>query len=1314
MSIVPDGLHLLTNGSYRVAIDGAGAGGSRWRQFEVTRWREDPVRNPWGLFLMLADVGGGQPWSAGLQPFPEGDDAVASIAGDGVARFERRHGDIGTTLEVAVHPDHDAELRHLVIENHGTDARELVLTTYLEAVIGPGGPDASHPAYSKMFVQTHWDAARGVLLATRRRRAAKDSQPWCAQSLVAIDGDGTVRAGATGLEFETDRRRFLGRGRTLRNALAMLPGATLAGTTGCVLDPVMSLRRRITLAAGARAELALWTVMAESRDAAVAVVDALQVSDAVAATLSGAAEFARAARETLGVSAADARRFDAIAAALRQSDASHRAAPDQLLRGRGGAPALWGAGISGDRPIMLLSLAAQAPGTDDALTTAFAAQRYWQAQGLAADLVVLAPGDAGAEPAWTQRVQAQSAALEPGKDLVPSAVFLLDAATLAPDLRDGLWSVARVVLDGTSGWPAAATSDGASTAAGTAGWSAAQVVQTPRRLSGVELSAWKSADTQVTLREFDNGWGGFSADGASYSIHLQGDDCTPSPWSNVVANAQFGFLLTAEGGGYSWSVNSQQNALTPWPNDPVSDVPRDTIYLRDLDDGALWSASASPARAAGGRYRTEHGKGFSRLHAAAHGIASDLLLLVPVDDPVKIGRLRLRNDSGRTRRLSVTAYVQWSLGANGTVPAPHVSTACDSGTGALLARNTWRPDFADRIAFLDLGGCQQSATGDRREFLGPLGEEARPAALLRGGPLSGRVGAGLDPCAALQCEISLAPGEGVELLTLLGDADSADHASALVSRYRTADIDAVLAAATGLWRDLLDTVQVRTPDRAMDVLLNHWLPYQVLACRVWARTAYYQASGAFGFRDQLQDVTSLCLSRPDLARAHILRATARQFTEGDVQHWWQPPSGTGVRTRMTDDLLWLPYVAMHYIGVTGDQGILDEVVPYVSGDVLKPGEDERYFRPEISPRTASVYQHAAETIDRSLSLGVGAHGLPLIGTGDWNDGMNAVGEEGHGESVWLAWLQLSVIDVFAPVAEARGEGDRAAHWRTYADTLATTLDSPSAWDGDWYRRGYYDDGTPLGSASSLECQIDTIAQSWSVMSGRADPGKAARAMESVHERLTWVKERVAPLFTPPFDDGPTNPGYIKGYPPGIRENGGQYTHGSCWAVFAWAALGRGERASELFDIFNPILHATNAEDAMHYQVEPYVACADVYSVPPYVGRGGWTWYTGSSGWVYRAGIEAVLGFHRKDGRLVVDPCIRSSWPGFELTYRHRGDGDRVTVYDIAVENPDGVEKGVLAIEVDGVAQRLDAVQAPGFAVIDDGATHRVRVRMGRA
>ncbi len=733
----------------------------------------------------------------------------------------------------------------------------------------------------------------------------------------------------------------------------------------------------------------------------------------------------------------------------------------------------------------------------------------------------------------------------------------------------------------------------------------------------------------------------------------------------------------------------------------MTDAPSETLWLRDLDGGAAWTATASPVRVAGARYAAVHGKGWTRFETDAEGIDVELVVSVAVDEPVKRSRLRLANRGDRPRRLAVTGVVRWALGANGTVPQPFVVTSRDAATGALFARNGWRSDFGDRVAFVDLGDVAQAVSGDLGDVSGPAGPRAP-------GRLGGRVGAGLDPCGVVQVEVELPPGTRLDLVWLLGDAANVKEACELIERHRGADADAQIVAAEAVWHDVLGAVRVRTPDRAMDVMLNHWLLYQVLASRVWARTAYYQASGAYGFRDQLQDVMALLPSRPDLAREHVLRACGRQFPEGDVQHWWQPPSGQGVRTRISDDRAWLVLLTMRYVEVTGDRSVLDVEIPFLTGPTVEPPAADAFFQPGRSDAAASVYAHCVLALDASLATGV--HGLPLMQTGDWNDGMNRVGEAGKGESVWLGWLLLAAIGALAPVADARGDADRATRWRDHAAALRAALDA--AWDGDWYRRGYYDDGTPLGSATSDECRIDTIAQSWSVIAA-ADPDapgeRPARAMASVERHLVDPVHRVSKLFTPPFDSASRkDPGYIKGYPPGIRENGGQYTHGATWTVFAWAGLGDGARAHAAFDLLNPVRHAASADGVARYRVEPYAVCADVYGEPPHLGRGGWTWYTGSAAWLYRAGLEAVLGFRLAGDRLRLAPCIPPDWPGFELVYRRRGASGTPTTFEITVENPARRSRGVAMIEVDGEAQAV----ADGIALADDGGRHRVRVVMG--
>ncbi|WP_158880996.1 glycosyl transferase family 36 [Rhodanobacter sp. L36] len=1274
---------LLSNGRYTVMLGANGSGFSQWNDLAVTRWREDRTVDGWGSYLLLRDEESGTVWSATPQPIGiEANDEATFDAGR--ATFRREHDGVHSTLDIAVAHDADIELRRLTLRNKGDRTRMLSITSYAELVIGSIGGDNAHPAFSKMFVQTEWDAESDLLLATRRQRADSEPKIWAAHALQVVgETGGTV-------EHDTDRASFLGRDRSLRNAQAMQADVVLAGNTGCVLDPVFSLRRFVTLEPGASACVLSWMCLADSREAAMKLTTRLANADRGEALINGAMQYAQTVSQASGIDAAHAGQLSQRLAALLVSDPSQRAPAHVLARGRGGAPTLWAAGISGDRPILLIRL-----DTVDAMAQvrdAVAEQNQLRSQRLAFDIVILnaarGPDGDAVQAALDDVVKSQQQRLKSDDHLPKVELFVLRDDAISDALRDGLLTVARVVVGVAQDASADAVPEESASVA-----------------EPIRATTAASAPDAPTLSEleFANGSGGFSDDGREYRIELDDERRTPAPWVNVIANPAFGFLVSAEGGGYTWSLNSQQNALTPWPNDPVSDSPHDVFYLRDEDNGDVWSATALPVRVTGASYVATHGKGWSRFTTDAHGIGLELTQCVPVADSVKLSRLCVVNRSDRTRHLSVTGYVGWMLGGNGSTPAPFVVTSRDEATAALFAVNHWRPDFGDRVAFFDMGGVQQSMCGDRGEFLGALGHVADPAALRDNTPLSGSLGAGMDPCGALQARITLPPHTQIEVTFALGDAASEADAQALIARYRDTDMDSVLADVAAQWIGVLDAVQVQTPDRAMDVLINDWLLYQVLACRVWARTAYYQASGAYGFRDQLQDVMALCVSRPDLAREHLLRAAGRQFAEGDVQHWWLPPGGQGIRTKIRDDRIWLAYVAMHYASTSGDHQVLEEALPFLVGQAIPDNASDAFFQPSLSDQSVSLYEHCARALDSSLTRG--AHGLPLIGTGDWNDGMNAVGEKGRGESVWLGWFLLDTISRFAPHATERGENERAGRWLDYADDLRGALEE--SWDGEWYRRGYYDDGTPLGSKDNDECRIDVIAQSWSVLAGTNNQQHASAAMASVDRLLVDHDNGIAELFTPPFDHSAQNPGYIKGYPPGVRENGGQYTHGATWSIFAWAKLGDGDRAAALFDLLNPIRHSDSAEAVERYKVEPYVVSADVYSVAPHVGRGGWTWYTGSAAWLYRAGLEAVLGFHLLGDRLRIDPCIPKAWPGFGITFQYRVGG-RMTRYEIGVENPDGVCRGVAFIEMDGQMVSGDG----GVNLVDDGGAHVLRVVLG--
>jgi cyclic beta-1,2-glucan synthetase len=803
---------------------------------------------------------------------------------------------------------------------------------------------------------------------------------------------------------------------------------------------------------------------------------------------------------------------------------------------------------------------------------------------------------------------------------------------------------------------------------------------------------------------FDNGLGGFSPDGCEYIVYLEPGQQTPAPWINVIANPGFGFLVSEAGAGYTWAENSGENRLTPWRNDPVADEPGEALHLRDEETAEIWSPTPLPARDPT-PHLIRHGAGYSIFEHHSHGLKQRLRLFVIPDAPVKVVQLRLENMWNHHRRITATYYAEWVLGVNREMTQQHIVLEFEPGLHALLARNPYNEEFGAAVAFLAASKVPHGLTADRTEFLGRQGNPSRPAALERVG-LAGAVESGLDPCAALQLHFDLASGEAQEVFFILGEGKDREKALSLIELYQdSSQIEAAWQAVGKLWDDLLGTVTVQTPDPAMDLLLNRWLLYQTLACRVWGRSALYQSSGAFGYRDQLQDVMSLLQTAPGLARDHILDAARHQFEAGDVLHWWHPPSGRGVRTRISDDLLWLPFVTANYVSITGDESILTRRIPFLKGASLEPEEEERYARYETAAEDATLYEHAHRALDKGIALG--SHGLPLMGNGDWNDGMNRVGEGRKGESVWLGWFLYATLVRFAPLCERAGDEKQAIAYRQQAKNLLLALSS-NAWDGDWYRRAYYDNGTPLGSAAGRECQIDSIAQSWAVLSTDTSqlPGefreRAQQAMEAVADRLVQPDDQLLLLLAPPFDGKTSDPGYIRGYPPGIRENGGQYTHAAVWVVWAFAELGQGDRAAELFQLLNPIYHSNTPDRAMRYRVEPYVLAGDVYGVSPHVGRGGWTWYTGSASWMYRVGLEEILGLRQVGNRLHINPCIPKNWPGYRLTYR-----DGAASYEIFVENPDGVNQGIRQVSLDG-----KILQGGEILLARDRGHHKVNILMG--
>ena len=1273
--------HLLSNGNYAVLLTTAGSGFSRWQGQAVTRWREDAVLDAFGQYFYLRDTDTGAVWSAGHQPVAAEADAYEVVFAEDRVEFSRRDGTLTTVMEVVISPEDDAEVRRVTIENRGGRDREIEITSYCEIVMAPHEADVAHPVFSNLFVQTEYHHNLSALLATRRARSATEKPAWAAH-VCGLDGKSLG-----GIQYETDRARFLGRGRTVRDPISVMDGKPLSNTAGAVLDPVFSLRRRVIVPEGGKVRLVFATLACSTREQAMALADKYREPGTFERVATLAWTQAQIQLRHLGIGPDEARLYQRLANRLFYTDPALRPSPDLLALNKKGQDALWPYGISGDLPIVFASF--DEAGDRNLPRDLIKAHAYWEMKGLEVDLVLINenPSESYLQPQQNE-VEGLMRMRRPGQG-ARGGVFLLRKDRIPAEDRLLMQVTARAVLGARRG-------------------TLADQVMRMRRVAVPVAPPPRRRDTPVEIAappprpylEFFNGLGGFTADGREYQIILGEGQWTPVPWINVIANPRFGFTASEAGSGYTWCGNSRERKLTPWSNDPVSDAPGEAFYVRDRESGEVWTPTALPIRVEGRPYVAIHGQGYTRYLHSSHGIRMELTQWVAGDDPVKVSRLVLENLSPRGRKLDVTGYVEWVLAAARGPASQHIVTRRDPATGALLARNPWVPEFAEQVAFADMEGRQTAFTCDRAEFLGRNGLRARPLALQRGQSLSNRAGAGMDSCAALQAPIEIPTGGKAQIVFILGQADTAEEASALVAKYRGCDWEASLRDTRARWENLLGRVQIKTPDRSLDLLLNRWLPYQLLASRLWARTAFYQAGGAFGFRDQLQDVMALAALSPELAREQIVRASGRQFPEGDVQHWWHPPSGRGVRTRFSDDRVWLPYAVLHYLEVAGDASVLEEKTPFLEGPEVPEGREDAYFQPKTSEETATVYEHCARALDRSLA--VGAHGVPLIGCGDWNDGMNRVGHEGKGESGWLAWFLIPNLKGFAALAEARGDA-RGRRWRDHAESLREAMEN-QAWDGDWYRRGWFDDGSPLGSSLSQECRIDSIAQTWAVLSGAAEPGRARQAMHSVDQYLIRRHEGLILLFTPPFDSSPQDPGYIKGYLPGVRENGGQYTHAAAWVVAAFAALGDGDKAAELLSLLNPVNHSATRAGVYRYKVEPYAAAADVYAVEPHVGRGGWTWYTGSAGWIYRAGLEWLLGFRLRGEYLDLTPCVPRDWRRFEIRFK-RG----AAVYDIVISNPTGDCRGLSACEIDGAAMDppLASLHLP-----DDGKNHSIRVTLG--
>ena len=1266
-------VHLLSNGNYHLMVTNAGGGYSRWRDLAITRWREDATRDCWGMFCYLRDTESGALWSTAYQPTQSEAKHQEAIFVRERAEYRRQDNDIESYTEIVVSPEDDVEVRRITLTNLSPRTRVIELTSYAEVVLAPLKADIAHPVFSNLFVHTEIINGSQAILCTRRPRAATEEQPWMFHLLISQGELAEITS------YETDRAKFIGRCRTTSKPAAFDNTGPLSNTDGAVLDPIVAIRNSLTIQADTSANWYVVTGVAETRADALMMVDKYRDSGFAERAFDMASSHTQLLLNQLQANEADTQVYLQLAASMIYSNPQHRATANILNSNKLAQPDLWKLGISGDLPILLLRIADL--NRLELVRDVLKAHAFWQEKGLKTDLVIVNEDFSGYRQSLHEEIL----------DLIASStekeskeIFLWRGEQLSEEDRILLQAVARVILT-DSAKPLEEQVE--------------EAIPTRKKLPLFVPTRAAIQKTQSDLtqskRVFFNGLGGFTPDGREYVISLKPGQTTPAPWSNVLANEKIGTIVTESGGSYTWVDNAQAFRITPWNNDPVSDASGEAFYICDEETGQFWSPMPMPARGES-TYICRHGFGYSVFEYSQFDISSEAWVYVALDSPVKLVTIKIRNRSGRNRRLSMTGYWELILGESHHANQMHVVTSIDPDTSALFARSSYNREFAGKTVFVNVSGGASSFTDNRTDFIGRNGTLANPRAMYET-HLAGRSGPGFDPCAALQTKFDLSDGEDHELVFIIGAADSADEAHRLVRRYADPhSAQQELENVWEFWKKTLGVVYVETPDPAFNIMANGWLVYQALSCRYWGRSGYYQSGGAYGFRDQLQDTTAIIHAAPVEAREHLLRSASRQFVEGDVQHWWHPPSGRGVRTRCSDDYLWLPYATCRYVKMTGDTGVLQEIAGFLEGRPVNEGEESYYDLPQNSTETATLYQHCVRAIKYGLKFG--EHGLPLIGTCDWNDGMNLVGIEGKGESIWLAFFLYKVLNDFAELAQRQDDAEFSAYCLEMAKMLQVNIEK-NGWDGEWYRRAYFDNGEPLGSSTNEECQIDSIVQSWAVISGAADPSRARQGMENVNRRLVQRDDKLIRLFHPPFAKSSVDPGYIKGYPPGVRENGGQYTHAAIWTAIAFAEMGETELAWEMATLLNPIRHATNPADTELYMVEPYVVAADIYSSEPHIGRGGWTWYTGASGWMYRLLIETLLGLQLEVDTLRINPKVPKVWSSFKLHYRYQE-----TFYHITVRRSEDSPKRPIRVVLNGQEQPEGTIK-----LINDRQNHKVQV-----
>jgi len=1274
--------NVLSNENYTIYMDQFGQGFSKHNDIYLNKYRKTNESFN-GICFYIKDVKNKNLWTNTLKPnISTPSKYIVNFAPDR-NKYLRTDGLIDTITKITISPDDDVEIRQIELKNNSNEEVYLEITSYFEPILSRIDDHIAHPAFCNLFLSYEYiEELNGIMIKRRSRDKSKNDK----YALVLFFPDEDILGD---YEYEIDKTKFIGRDRSILNPIALESEKILQKQMNMTLNPIVALRRTIKIESNKSKKLNLILLFSENREDIIKTAEKYNSKDAVNRifSLSRAKSIIEARYSNL--KAKQINTFQKIAGYLLNSNLIRNFNIKNIDCKNKSQCDLWKFGISGDNPILLVKI--KYVNDVETVKELLKAHEYLRLKNVVFDLVILNEEKNSYEKYVNEALL--SAVLSSNSSYLLNSfggIFILDSNNLKKEEKDLLQLVSSMIFDAHRGGIEE------------------QIDELEDDIKGELPNYVLEKEKRELYKEYNNDLlalpelkyfnelGGFLENGKEYIIKLNKETKTPMPWSNILVNKQFGTLVTAAGGGYTWNKNSRENRLTTWYNETIEDIPAEVIYIKDKEEKTSWSITLNP-KSNSQDYIAKFGFGYSEFINSNLGISTNLNIFVPQNDDVKINKLNIKNNMSYKRSLKIVYYLNLSLGMDIAKHAEYINIEKDETFNLIYLKNIFKNEFKDEFAYVSCSEKISGYTGSKEEFFG-LGDISNPQGLNLIN-FSNQNSIGQSNIIAIEIDTEIDANESKDISIILGSTTSKEVAKDVAYKYyKISNCNKELENTKEFWNEHLNVLQVKTPVESTNILLNAWLLYQVISSRLWGRTGYYQSGGAFGFRDQLQDVLGIIYVLPEQVRAQIIEHAKHQFYEGDVEHWWHKESKKGIRTRFSDDLLWLAYVVEEYIRITDDTDILKEEVSYLDGDKLLDNEDEKYQETKESNIKGSIYEHVVKAIDRSLELG--DKGLPFMGSGDWNDGMNTVGNKGNGQSVWLGFFLFDILNKILPICEMMCDKERIEIYKLKKEQLKNALNI-NAWDGRWFKRAFFDDGTPLGSIENDECRIDAISQSWACISNAADNDKKYICMESLENQLIDKENSIIKLLDPPFNNTKLEPGYIKSYMPGVRENGGQYTHAAIWAIIAFCSLGLGEKAHEYFKMINPIENARTKEAANKYKVEPYVMAADVYSVGNLAGRGGWTWYTGSGSWMYKAGIENILGFNKKGNILTINPCIPAQWDEYSIRYKYEQ-----TIYNIEVKNPNHKNTGVEEIYIDNIRSFKNEIE-----LINDNNVHNIKLIM---